>query len=162
MTSTNANTTRIETRSGQALDMRLAQPSDKDLLRQLFAGSPAEELHFRFVPVAENWKQDPGEPLEVFLALSGGQLTSAAVIARDAARENAEVVVALDHRWRGKGIGFAMLEYAASEARRRGLKLLWSVETHGNPSGMKAALDFGFISRALQDDPDWVQLELRL
>jgi hypothetical protein len=55
-----------------------------------------------------------------------------------------------------------MLEYAASQAKQRGVKLLWSVETHGNPSGMKAALEFGFTSRALPGDPDWVQLELRL
>ena len=162
MTSTPTQTARIETRSGLILDMRAAGPSDALLLQQLYEGTPPEELRFRFVPVPDAWRNDPGSPLEIFLALAGDQLTSAAMIARDATRENAEVVVALDHRWRGQGIGFAMLEYAASQAKQRGVKLLWSVETHGNPSGMKAALEFGFISRALPGDLDWVQLELRL
>lgn len=154
-------TTTIKTRSGFKLDIRLAEPSDETLLQEFLKGPPAEELRFRFIPVP-NDRLSLGDRFRTFLAFAGDEIVSAGMLARDAGMENAEVVVALDHRWHGKGIGATVLEYCVAEARRRGVKVLWSVETPANQSGMKAAHDFGFTSRPIPGDPDWMQLEMRL
>jgi GNAT superfamily N-acetyltransferase len=161
MTSMSLPAATLETRTGLKLDMRLAEPADEPLLRQLFEGIPSQALRFRFIPVPDDRSFGFGGRLETLLAFSRGQLVSAAMLARDVSMENAEVVVALNSQWHGQGIGFTMLEYAVMEAKRRGVKVLWSVETLSNQSGMKAALEFGFSSRALEEDPSWVQLELR-
>jgi acetyltransferase len=164
MQSTPAVTT-FETRSGLKLDIRLAEESDEALIRQMFKTVPQGDQQFRFISVPDgDWSRRDAsnrQRIESFIAFAGDQLAAMATLARDTSLEKAEVLNGIHEEWKGHGIGCTMLEYAILAARQRDVKILWAIEEHANPSGMKASLGLGFTAIPIEGDPSIVQLEMR-
>ena len=150
--------TTLETRSGLKLDIRLAEASDEALIRQMFNTVTERDRQFRFIDMPQG---ERSQRVENFMAFAGDQLAATATLARDASLEKAEVVNGVHENWKGHGIGCTMLEYAILAAKERGVKILWAIEEHANPAGMKASLGLGFTASPIEDDASIVRLEMR-
>jgi acetyltransferase len=163
---------RLTTRSGLVLDVRAARADDALLLAGLFEHVSPEDLRFRFLTplahvsaaqIAEMVHVDPtrGVHLLAFDAASGACVASAMLVGEKSGEE-AEVAISVDAAYRGRGIGWTLLDHVARRARARGYKRLRSVESRANHAAIALERELGFTVRDLPGDPGSVIVEARL
>ncbi|OZA55366.1 MAG: GNAT family N-acetyltransferase, partial [Sphingomonadales bacterium 39-62-4] len=61
--------------------------------------------------------------------------------------------------FRGRGVGWTMLDLIAEEARKRGLKRVISIEDRDNHSTIALEREKGFVAHGMDGDPRLVMLE---
>lgn len=158
----------LETRSGIQLDVRPATERDEPALAALFDAVSDEDRRFRFLSAAEHVSHAQLDPLvhadhfrsESYLAFNhaDGSLVASALLACDGPLDTAEVAVSIRGDYRGKGIGWALLDLLAREAEGRGVRRVIAIEDRENHAAIELEREKGFMPEAVEGDPTLVIL----
>ena len=158
----------ITTRAGIQLLVRPASPLDQGGLSQFFDRVTAEDRRFRFLAASDHVHAAQLKPLvdvdhvhsESFLAFEATSETIVATgqLACDDALDTAEVAVSVCADYRGKGVGWAMLDLLAREAERRGVRRVISIESRDNHAAIELEREKGFTPEPIDGDPSLVLL----
>ena len=153
----------LTTRSGYVFKVRPADPGDEAGLAAFFTHVTPEDLRFRFLSAIKQVGQDQIERLthvdhrgtENFLAFDGlhGTLVATAMMATDPALETAEVAIAIHADFKGRGIGWTLLEHVTRFARSRGIKTIESMESRDNHQAIELEREMGFSLLPCNGDP---------
>jgi acetyltransferase len=166
-----AKTTELTTRDGTVLAVRPAFAEDEAELEAFFDLVNAEDRRFRFLAASQHVGHDQLQPLthvdhwrtESFLGhdRKSGELVASAMLACDAQMDTGEIAVSVRGDYRGRGVGWTMLDLLAAEAQRRGLKRVISIEDRDNHAAIELEREKGFTAHGLDGDPHLVLLEKR-
>jgi acetyltransferase len=158
----------LATRSGIDIDVRPAHESDKTALIDFFDRVSDEDRRFRFFSAADHVNDRQLEPLihadhfrsESFLGFdkASGELVASALLACDAAMDTAEIAVSIRSDYRGKGVGWALLDFISREAERRGVRRAIAIEARDNHAAIELEREKGFKPEAFEGDPTLVVL----
>ena len=161
-------TAELPTRSGAVLFVRQASSGDEAALISFFDRVSDQDRRFRFFSAGEHVSHDQVEPLihadhfrsESFLAFDedSGQLIASALLACDNALDTAEVAISIDRDFRGKGAGWALLDFLSQQAERRGVRRVISIEDRDNHAAIELEREKGFVPEAVDGDPGLVIL----
>ncbi|MDE2405580.1 MAG: GNAT family N-acetyltransferase [Sphingomonadales bacterium] len=159
---------RLSTRSGLVLDVRPVDEADEPVLAALFDRVSAEDRRFRFLHASEHVGHAELDPLvhpdhfrtESWLATDAatGEAVATALLACDNALDTAEVAVSIGADHRGKGVGWALLDLLAEQARKRGVRRVISIEDRANHAAIELEREKGFVPEAFDGDPTLVIL----
>ena len=158
----------LSTRSGLQLNVRPATASDEAALATFFDQVSDEDRRFRFFSAAEHVSHDQLVPLisadhfksESFLAFDAatGVLAASALLASDAALDTAEIAVSIREDYKGKGVGWAMLDLLGREAQARGIRCVMAIESRDNHAAIELEREKGFTPSPMEGDPTMVIL----
>jgi acetyltransferase len=158
----------VAPRSGGTLAVRAARPSDEALLEAFYDRVSPEDRRFRFFSAAAHIGHEQLAPLvegdhfrsECYLALTpDGSLAGTAMLACDKPLDTAEVAISVRADWRGKGLGWALLDLMAGEARRRGVRRIIAIEDRENHAAIELEKEKGFVAHGIDGEPTLVLLE---
>lgn len=162
------DTLTLSTRSGIEVEVRPATAADEADLVAFFDGVTDEDRRFRFLSAAEHVSHEQLEPLvhtdhfrtESWLGINkaSGQIVASGVLACDGPLDTAEVAIAIRADHRGKGIGWAMLDFLAGQAKARGCRRVISIESRNNHAAIELEREKGFVPEAFEGDPTLVVL----
>ncbi|HEY6870769.1 MAG TPA: GNAT family N-acetyltransferase, partial [Novosphingobium sp.] len=146
--------TELTTRTGVTRAVRPATEADEPALATFFDAVSDEDRRFRFFAAAAHVSHEQLEPLihadhfrsESYLAFdrTSGELVASGLLACDNALETAEIAVSVRRDRKGQGIGWAMLDHLANEARHRGARRAISIESRNNHAAIEVERDKGF------------------
>lgn len=153
----------LTTRSGVTLTVRPATTSDEDALRTLFSQMSEDDLRFRFFTAGEHLSPEQLQPLlkvdhltsESYLAFdkANGTLVASALLASDDERDTGEVAVAIRNDYRNMGVGWALLDFLAQQAQKRGVRRVIAIESRDNHAAIELEREKGFTPEDFDDDP---------
>lgn len=162
----------LMTRTGFTFYVRPAAPGDEAALADFFRHATPEDLRFRFLTSLREVDRDRLEMMthvdhgrtEDFLAyeMDGGPIIATAMMAADPAMETAEVAVSVRPDYRGRGIGWTLLEHVSRFAEAKGIKTLQSIESRDNSAGIELEREMGFTAKPCPGDSTLVILETKL
>jgi acetyltransferase len=162
------DTALVTTRAGIELSIRPAGSGDEERLSQFFDQVSDEDRRFRFFAAARHLSHDQLEPLihadhlrsESFLVFdrASGELIASALLACDAAMDTGEIAVSVRNDYRGRGVGWAALEFLASQAEARGVRRVISIESRENHAAIELERENGFAPEPMDGDPTLVIL----
>lgn len=160
----------LTTWTGFEFMVRSATPVDESALAALFAQVTDEDRRFRFLTSVKKVGSDFLQRLthvdhlrtEDFLAFDGGTLIASAMLAADEAMERAEVAIAIRADYKHRGVGWALLAHVAREARRRGIRILESVECRDSREAIALEEEMGFTATVHPNDSTLVLLQKKL
>ena len=163
-----ASLVKLATRSGLELGVRPATEADEAALGSFFDAVSDDDRRFRFLTAAEHVSHAQLDPLihadhfrsESFLAydLASGDLVASALLACDKAMDTGEIAVSIRVDAKGKGAGWALLDFLAREAQARGLRRVISIESRDNHATIELEREKGFIPEPFDGDPTLVLL----
>ena len=158
----------LATRDGVVLAVRPAVEADEPALVALFDRVSDEDRRFRFFAAAAHVSHEQLDPLihadhfrsESYLAFdrASGELVASGLLACDNALDTGEIAVSVRGDRKGEGIGWAMLDYLADQAQRRGVRRAISIESRNNHAAIEVERDKGFIAEPFDGDPTLVVL----
>jgi len=164
-------TTSLATRSGLTLGVRPATEQDEPALVAFFDQVSPEDRRFRFFAASEHLSHDQLDPLihadhfrsESFVAFdpATGDLVASALLASDNALDTAEIAVSIREDYKGKGVGWALLDLLGREAERRGVRQVIAIESRDNHAAIELEREKGFTPAPFEDDPTLVVLTRR-
>jgi acetyltransferase len=156
-------------RSGAILAVRPVTPEDEPLLEEFFDRVSDEDRRFRFLSPRKHIGHDILAPMveidhfrtETWLAFdeASGQVVGTAMLACDNPLDTGEIAVSVCRNWRGKGVGWGLLDVVADAAGRRGLRRVIAIEDRENHAAIELEREKGFLPHALEGDPTLVMLE---
>lgn len=159
----------VRLHDGSAVPVRAACGDDEAALAAFFDRVSDKDRRFRFLHAVGHLNHAALEPMvscdhfhtEHFLAFDpvDGSILASAMIACDAPLETAELAVSVRGDRRGEGIGWAMLELLAEEARRRGVRRVIAIEDRDNRSAINVEREQGFVPHGIDGEPTLVLLE---
>jgi acetyltransferase len=166
-----AQPTLHRTRDGITLTVRPACAEDGDAIEAFFDAVTDDDRRFRFLTAVRHVGHDQIESLthvdhwrtESFVAFdqATGELVGSAMLACDAKMATGEIAVSIHRDYRGKGLGWTLLDILADEAQRRGLKRVISIEDRDNHAAIELEREKGFEAHGVDGDPHLVMLEKR-
>ena len=158
-----AESGRLILRDGTTATIRIAQPSDKNAMARFFASLSKDSKHSRFFGFAQpNDKlidsfcdgSDPSKRLSLIVTRSTESspliIATGNYVARD--ETTAEVAMAVDDKFQGKGIGTLLLERLALLAVSNGLRRFWAVTMAENQPMLDVFRNSGFECHSHSDD----------
>lgn len=158
----------LVTRSGIKLEVRPAREADESVLVTFFDQVSEEDRRFRFFAASQHVSHDQLEPLihadhfrsESFLAFdaASGELAGSALLACDGALDTGEIAVSVRSDYKGKGVGWALLDFLGQEAERRGVRRVISIESRDNHAAIELEREKGFVPEPFEGDPTLVIL----
>lgn len=160
------------TRTGYRFHIRPVTEDDTPALQDLFARLTPDDLRFRFlsgvrrVPesITDAMTHVDHEHAENFLAYDpeSGLLIASAHVAGDARFEVAEVAIAIDPAFKGRGVGWTMLEQCAAFARAQGFAKIRSIESRDNHAAIELEREMGFTAHAMPGEASLLIVEADL
>lgn len=161
-------TTQLSTRSGVVLNVRPARETDEAALAAFFDSVSDEDRRFRFLAAAEHVSHAQLVPLihadhfhsESFLAFDAenGKLIGSALLACDKAMDTGEIAVSIARDYKGKGVGWALLDFLGGEAQARKLRRVIAIESRDNHAAIELEREKGFTPEAFEGEPTLVIL----
>jgi GNAT superfamily N-acetyltransferase len=158
----------LKTRDGLIIDLRAVRAEDEPALLTFFEGVSPLDRRFRFLAAADHVSHDQLEPLlhadhfrsESFIAFEreSGALVASGLLACDNALDTAELAVSVREDYRGRGVGWAMLDLLSKEAQKRGVRRAISIESRENHAAIELEREKGFVPEPLEGEPSLVQL----
>ncbi|MEE4450262.1 GNAT family N-acetyltransferase [Novosphingobium resinovorum] len=158
----------LPTRSGIDLDVRQATEADAPALMDFFARVTDEDRRFRFLAAADAVRPEQIEPLvhadhfrtESWIGTNraSGQIVASGMLACDGPLDTAEIAISVCGTHRGKGIGWAMLDFIAGQAQARGCRRAIAIESRDNHAAIDLEREKGFHAEPLEGDPTLVVL----
>ncbi|MFM5922699.1 MAG: N-acetyltransferase family protein [Novosphingobium sp.] len=159
----------IRTRSGKTIAVRPVTPADEPLLADFFDRVSNEDRRFRFLSAHNHLSHEQLVPMvevdhfrtESFIAFdeASDTVVGHALLACDNALDTGEVAIAVCSNWRGKGVGWALLDVIADAAKHRGLRRVISIEDRENHAAIALEREKGFTPHGVEGDPHVVLLE---
>ena len=166
-----AQPTEHVTRDGITLMVRPAYAEDASALEAFFDGVSDDDRRFRFLTAVRHVAPDQIESLthvdhwrtESFVAFdkATGALVASAMLACDAQMDTGEIAISIHRDYRGRGLAWTLLDVLATEAQRRGLKRVISIEDRDNHAAIELEREKGFEARSVDGDPHLILLEKR-
>ena len=89
---------------------------------------------------------------------ASGDLVASGLLACDGALDTGEVAISIRGDYKGRGVGWGMLDLLAQEAQRRGVRRVISIESRENHAAIELEREKGFTPEACDDDPSVVIL----
>lgn len=158
----------LTTRTGIDLDVRIVHPDDEAELVAFFDRVSDQDRRFRFFSAAQHVGHQQLQPLvdadhfrsESWLATNRqtGEIVASALLACDGPMETAEIAMSVCANHRGKGVGWAMLDFLSNQARMRGVRQVISIEDRENHAAIELEREKGFEPQAVEGDPTLVML----
>lgn len=160
----------LETWKGFRFRVRPATPADKAALGDLFAQVSPEDRRFRFLSGVSKVSGDfldrltkvDHERTEDFLAFDGDTLIATAMLAADPEMERAEVAISIRSDYKGRGVGWCLLDHVSRHAREKGIKLLESIESRDNVEAISLEKEMGFTATAYPGDATLMLVQKKL
>ncbi len=162
----------LKTRSGAVLAVRPVSGADEALLGEFFDRVSDEDRRFRFLTAHKHLTHEQLVPMvdvdhfrtESFVAFdeASGQVVGHAMLACDNPLDTGEVAISVCQNWRGKGVGWALLDMLAEAAQRRGLRRVIAIEDRENHAAIELEREKGFVPHGVDGDPTLVMLEKTL
>lgn len=159
----------LKTRSGAILAVRPVGPADEALLADFFDRVSDEDRRFRFLTAHRHLTHEQLVPMvevdhfrtESFVAFdeASGTVVGHAMLACDNPLDTGEVAVSVCQKWRGQGVGWALLDLLAEAARKRGLRRVIAIEDRENHAAIELEREKGFVPHGVEGDPTLVMLE---
>lgn len=166
MTTTAAVT--LPTRSGIELDVRPATEADEAILAEFFDRVSDEDRRFRFFAAAEHVSHEQLAPMvhadhfrtESWLGFNTetGQLVASGILACDGPLDTGEIAISVCSSHKGKGVGWAMLDFLAKQAEERGCRRAIAIESRDNHAAIELEREKGFVPEPFDGDPTMVVL----
>lgn len=167
-----AHETTLVTRSGLAVVARPAHEGDEAALAAFFDAVTPQDRRFRFltavshVPAAQidAMTHVDHKRTEDFIVTEPGSdaIIANAMMAADAAMDTAEVAISIRSDYKGRGIGWVLLEHVARAAKARGIRKLVSIENRENHQAIELEREMGFVAHGVDGEPTLVLLEAKL
>ena len=161
-------TAQLATRSGIVLAIRPVTEADEPALTAFFDKVSDEDRRFRFLVAGEHVSHEQLEPLitadhfrsESFLAYdqATGELIASALLACDGKLDTAEAAVSIRNDYRGKGVGWTLLEFLSAQAEHRGVRRVIAIESRENHAAIELEREKGFTPEPFDGDPTMVVL----
>lgn len=158
----------VTTRDSVHLAVRPAERSDALMIHHFFQKVSDEDRRFRFLSAQAHVSPVQILPLveidhwqtENFLAFDvvTGALVASAMLACDPRMDFGEIAVSIRADYKGRGVGWAMLDLLGEAARERGLKKVIAIENRANHEAIALERERGFEPRAFAGDPNLVVL----
>ena len=159
----------LPTRSGAVLAVRPVTGADEPLLEEFFDRVSEQDRRFRFLTAYRHVGHEQLVRLvevdhfrsESWIAFdeASGQVVGTAMLACDNPLDTGEIAVSVCSKWRGKGVGWALLDLLAAEAQRRGLRRVIAIEDRENHAAIELEREKGFTPHAVEGDPTLIMLE---
>ncbi len=159
----------LNTRSGAVLAIRPVTPADEPLLEEFFDRVSDEDRRFRFLSPRKHVGHEMLAPMveidhfrtESWIAFDevSGAVIGTAMLACDNPLDTGEVAVSVCKDWRGKGVGWTLLDVVAKAAEQRGLRRVISIEDRENHAAIELEREKGFVPHGVEGDPTVVMLE---
>lgn len=159
----------IVTRSGQTLLARAVTPADETALADFYDRVSDEDRRFRFLSPRKHLTHEQLTPMldvdhdrtESFIAFdqADGAAVAHGMLACDAAFDTGEVAIAVCATWRGRGVGWAMLDLLSEAGRQRGLRRVIAIEDRDNHAAIELEREKGFTPHVVEGEPHVVMLE---
>ncbi|MPT48730.1 MAG: GNAT family N-acetyltransferase [Sphingobium sp.] len=156
------------TRSGYHFHVRPAMDMDAEALDGFFAHVSPSDLRFRFLTGVAQVPQETitrmvqvdHRKTENFLAIDpDGALVGSAMVAADDKLDTAEVAISIHQDYKGRGIGWMLLDHVAAYAKAQGIRKLQSIESRENHAAIELEREMGFTARPCPDEPGLVLVE---
>ncbi|KKC27210.1 hypothetical protein WP12_04670 [Sphingomonas sp. SRS2] len=167
-----AITTELTTGTGLRLKVRPVTSADEPALAKFFRQVTAEDLRFRFLTAIDEVSHArlvemisvDQDQVESFLVTGPDEagVLAAAMLAANPAGERAEVAISIRADYKGRGIGWSLLGHLADHARRKGIRILESIESRDNHSAIALEREMGFTAHPVEGDPAPVLLRRQL
>jgi N-acetylglutamate synthase-like GNAT family acetyltransferase len=164
--------TPLKTRTGFEFSVRPVEPFDESALASLFDHVGKDDMRFRFLSAMKTPGHETLKNLvdvdhdrkEDYLAIApdGKTIIASAVVAADAAKDCAEVAMAMHRDFKRKGVGWTFLEYVAAQEKAKGVRTLQSIETRENHEAIELERQMGFKATSYPGDASLMLLELDL
>ena len=159
--------TELRTRSGFRFEVRPASPDDEPALADFFHHVSPDDLRFRFLSALDEvphaqlalLTRVDHERTENYLAFDGETMVATAMLAADASLETSEVAISVRADYKGRGIGWTLLEHVARAARAKGIKKLQSIESCDNHAAIELEREMGFTARPYPGDATLILVE---
>lgn len=158
----------LKTRSGLTVTVRPATAQDEGALSAFFDKVSDDDRRFRFLVAGEHVSADQLSPLihadhfrsESFLGFDAatGELIASALLACDSAMDTGEIAVSISNDYRGKGVGWALLDFLGQEAQKRGARRVIAIESRENHAAIELEREKGFVPEPFDGDPTLVVL----
>jgi len=157
-------------RDGTEVALRPIRPEDEPLLHDLAAHMTPEDLRLRFfVPVhgishelAARLTQIDYDREMALVALHCGTVLGIARYFADPDRLAAEYAIAVRSDWKGRGVGYLLMNRLIAIARRAGIGELTGEVLHENRTMLAMCRELGFRLAADSADPSLVRVTLRI
>ncbi|MFC0588604.1 GNAT family N-acetyltransferase [Novosphingobium aquiterrae] len=160
--------THLTTRTGLGLSVRIATADDEPALQAFFDQVSDEDRRFRFLAAADHVSHNQLVPLleadhyqsESFLAFdsANGELVGSALLACDKALDCGEIAVSVRADYKGKGVGWALLDVLGGEAQGRGVRRVIAIESRDNHAAIELEREKGFTPEPFDGEPNLVIL----
>ncbi len=155
------DTEQLVTRTGVVLHVRRARAEDAAALAAFFRQVTSEDLRFRFLTSVREVGADrlammtaPDARTDSFLALNEqGELLATALLAGDPERPRGEVAVTIRSDHKARGIGWTLLDHLVTVARRRGYRVIESLEDRDNQTAIALEREMGFAAIPVEGEP---------
>lgn len=161
--------TELKTRSGATLAVRPVTLEDEPLLEEFFDRVSDDDRRFRFLSAHKHLDHKVLAPLievdhfrtESFIAFdeATGVVVGHAMLACDNPLDTGEIAISVCGNWRGKGVGWALLDVLAQAAQHRGLRRVISIEDRENHAAIDLEREKGFVPHGVEGDAHLVMLE---
>ena len=161
---------RLILRDGTTATIRPAQPADKQAMVEFFAALSKKSKVYRFFSFAEpddkvvdSFCNNPDPHSRLSLVVTRWVAERSRIIAigsylgRD--ETTAEIAMAVDDRFQGKGIGTLLLERLALLAVANGFRRFWAVTMHENKPMLDVFRDSGFECHTKMDG-GYIEIDL--
>lgn len=143
---------KLTTRSMFVFTVRPATPADEPALAEFFTYVAHDDLRFRFLSGQRTVSHDQlaimvrnDRQTENFLAFAiNGTLIGTAMLVCDAALVRGEVAISIRADYKGRGVGWELLEHVARYAESVGICTLESVESRDNHAAIELERELGF------------------
>jgi N-acetylglutamate synthase-like GNAT family acetyltransferase len=164
-------TAELKTWRGYIFDVRPVDPGDEDKLEDFFTHVSLSDLRFRFLSAVHNVSENflkrlsrvDHDRTEDYLAFdTDGTLIATAMLAADETKERGEVAISVRSDFKGRGIGWTLLDHVARCARAKGIKVLEAIEDRGNQQAIEIEKEMGFTATTLPGDPTLLLVSKRL
>jgi acetyltransferase len=155
----------LATRGGLDLHIRPASPEDEATVRSFFAELGSDDLRFRFLSPMPRLCESlydtllrvdhvRTEDFLVFVREDGEErMVASAMLSCDPETKTAEVAISVHPAYRGKGVGWSLLDFIARDAEQRGMQELQSIECPDNRGALEVEKDLGFEISFYPGDP---------
>lgn len=163
-----SDTLTLATRSGIELEVRPATEADEAGLASFFDRVTDEDRRFRFLAAADHIAHQQLEPLvhtdhfrtESWLGINkaSGQIVASGLLACDGPLDTCEIAISVCGDHRGKGVGWAMLDFLSKQAEARGCRRAISIESRDNHAAIEVERDKGFKPEPFEGDATLVVL----
>lgn len=167
-----AGETLLVTRAGTELILRPVRLDDAGLLARFYDGLTADDMQFRFLSAQSHLSTSQLAAMievdhrhrEHLLAFEreSRALVATLLIAADDQFGVAEVAISVAPAYKGRGVGWTLLDHAVGLARERGIARLRSIESRANREAIEVERTLGFKSSDYEGDATLALLEIDL